>query len=117
MKKKLSHLPIIDKNQYKQFNKNADKILSELLNLFIEETPKLQTEINLAYQNKDKEKLEDLLHKLYGSCIYCGLTRLKTCIDTLKNETVNLNYSKDVLKQFNQEIIASLDKAKEITHS
>lgn len=115
MEKKPSDLPIIDKNIDKIFTKDSNKILKELLELFIKETPKLQAEINLAFQNKQQKKIQDLLHKLLGSCAYCGWIRLKVSILTLENAIAQHNYSKKLLEKFNLEIEAALDKAKEIT--
>ncbi|WP_439510169.1 response regulator [Marinimicrobium koreense] len=33
--------------------------------------------INQAFDNQDFEQLEELVHRLYGSCCYCGVPRLK----------------------------------------
>lgn len=115
MGKKLSDLPIIDNDIHKVFTKDSNKILKELLNLFIKETPKIQTEINLAFEKKQQKKLEDLLHKLLGSCTYCGWLRLKVSIVTLQKAIAKNNYSNELLEEFNLELKVALDKAKEIT--
>ena len=60
MYKKLSELPIIDENINKVFAKNSNKILKELFALFVKETPKLQSEINLTFQKKQQKNLEYL---------------------------------------------------------
>lgn len=117
MVKKPSDLPIIDKNIDKVFTKDSNKILKELLDLFIKETPKIRAEINLAFQKKQQQQLSELLHKLLGSCVYCGWIRLKFSIITLENAIAQHNYSNELLNQFNTELEAALDKAKEITHS
>lgn len=117
MVKKSSDLPIIDKNIDKVFTKDSNKILKELLDLFIKETPKIRAEINLAFQKKQQQKLREPLHKLLGSCVYCGWMRLKFSIITLENAIAQHNYSNELLDQFNTELEAALDKAKEITHS
>lgn len=117
MEKKPSDLPIMDKNIDKAFTKNSSKILKELLDLFIKETPMLQTEINSAFRNQQQQKLEDVLHKLLGSCVYCGWLRLKVSIIALENAIAQQNYSNELLEQFNLELEAALVKAKEITRS
>jgi two-component system, NarL family, sensor histidine kinase BarA len=117
MEKKPSDRPIIDNNINKLFTKDSNKLLKELLDLFIKETPDLQAEINLAFQKKQAKKLEDLLHKLLGSCAYCGWVRLKVSIINLENSLAQHNYSNKLLAQFNLEIEAALNKAKEITRS
>lgn len=117
MQKKSFDLPIIDKHIDSIFTKDSNKVLKELLHLFIKETPKLQAEINSAFQKKQQKKLANLLHKLLGSCAYCGWLRLKVSILTLENAIREHNYSHDFLKQFNRDLEATLDKAKEITSS
>lgn len=117
MEKKSSDLPIIDKNIDKTFTKDSNKILKELLDLFIKETPQLQAEINLAFRKKQQKKLKDRLHKLLGSCAYCGWLRLKASIITLENAIAQHNYSNEHLEQFNLEVEAALDKAREIIRS
>ncbi|MGC1855062.1 MAG: Hpt domain-containing protein [Candidatus Aquirickettsiella sp.] len=114
MEKKLSDLPIIDKNIDKTLTKDSNKILKELLDLFIKETPQLQTEINLAFRKQQQKKLEDQLHKLLGSCAYCGWLRLKVSILTLEKAIAQHNYSNEHLEQLNLEIEAALNKAEEI---
>lgn len=115
MDKKLSNLPIIDNNINKVFAKDSNKILKELLKLFIEEAPKLQSEINWAFQQAQAKKLENLLHKLKGSCAYCGWIQLKASIILLEKATSQSKYSKKQLDQFNQALETALDKAKEMT--
>lgn len=116
MVKEPSDLPIIDKNIDKVFTKNSNKILKKLLHLFIKETPKIQVEIRHAFQKKQQKKLNELLHKLLGSCIYCGWIRLKFSIITLENSIAHHNYSNELFEQFDKELEAALDKAKEITN-
>lgn len=117
MEKKPSDLPIMDKNIDKAFTKNSSKILKELLDLFIKETPMLQAEINSAFRNQQQQKLEDLLHKLLGSCVYCGWLRLKVSIIALENAIAQQIYSNELLEQFNLELEAALVKAKKITQA
>lgn len=114
MDKKPSELPIIDKEINEIFTKDSNKILKELLDLFIKEAPKLQSEINFAFQKKQQKKLDDLLHKLKGSCAYCGWIRLKASIILLEKSTSQSKYSKELLKQFNQELEAAINEARKI---
>jgi two-component system sensor histidine kinase BarA len=114
MQKKLFHLAIIDENLAKAFNKNSKELLRELLEIFIEETPNIKIKINRAYQKREQQKLIDLLHKLHGSCVYCGLLRLKESLIALEHNIKNHNYADELLGAFNKEIDVALDKAKEI---
>lgn len=117
MDKKLSELPIIDENINKVFAKNSNKILKELLDLFVKEAPKLQSEINLTFQKRQQKNLEYLLHKLKGSCTYCGCIRLKASITLLEKSIAKNKYSKKRIDQFNQELKGTLDRAIKITRT
>lgn len=115
MQKKISHLPIIDENLGKLFGQNSKQLLRELLKVFIEETPKIQKKINRAYQKKEQQKLLDLLHKLHGSCVYCGLLRLKESLIALEyGVKKHHKHSDELLSTFNKEINVALNKAKEL---
>jgi two-component system, NarL family, sensor histidine kinase BarA len=114
MTKHRSNLPTINLNIDKEFTKNSNKLLRELLTIFAEEIPGLQEEILEAFKLKQKEKLNNLLHKLYGSCIYCGLDRLKECLNNLQ-ETINKNnYSEATLNSFKNEVKNALEAAKKL---
>lgn len=114
MKKSRSDAPIININLDKEFTNNSNKLLRELLQMFIEERIDLQEEINRAFYSKEKQKLDNLLHKLFGSCVYCGLDRLKESLVALKNSVSNDNYSKELLNSFNKEIENVVKEAKNI---
>ncbi|MES2998711.1 MAG: Hpt domain-containing protein [Pseudomonadota bacterium] len=114
MKKDRSNLPIIDLNLDEEFTKNSNKLLRDLLEMFIEEVPDLQQEINEAFHSKQKSKLNDLLHKFLSSCVYCGLLRLKESLIALKESINNNNYSIELLNHFNKEIETALEEAKKI---
>ena len=114
MKKDRSNLPIINLNLDEEFTKNSNSLLRDLLQMFIEETPHLQREINEAFHSKQKIKLNDLLHKFLGSCVYCGFLRLKESLIDLKESTNNNNYSIELLNNFNKDIENALEEAKKI---
>jgi len=114
MQKDRSHVPIINLNLNKEFTKNSNKLLRELLQIFIEETPRLKEEINEAFDTQQKQKLNDLLHKLYGSCVYCGLTRLTESLIDLKKSINNNKYPKNLLNALNKEIKNGLKEARKI---
>lgn len=114
MAKRRSNLPTINLNIDKEFTKDSNKLLRELLTIFAEEIPGLQEEIFEAFKCKQKEKLNNLLHKLYGSCIYCGLDRLKESLSDLQ-DTINKNiYSQTSLDSFNKEVKNALEAAKKL---
>ncbi|MES2141498.1 MAG: Hpt domain-containing protein [Pseudomonadota bacterium] len=104
MKESRSHEPIINLNLGDEFTKNSNKLLRELLQMFMKERISLQQKINEAFYSKEKQRSDDLLHKLYGSCVYCGLDRLKASLIVLKTAIKNDNFSEELLNIFNEEI-------------
>jgi HPt (histidine-containing phosphotransfer) domain-containing protein len=71
-----SSLPVIDWNHGKLLSSKAAGLMEDLLRLFLQQLPGFQKQINQAYAEKDFAELIEQLHKLQGSCTYCGLTRL-----------------------------------------
>ena len=114
MKNDPSRAPIINLNLNKEFTKDSNKLLRELLQFFIKETPGMQQEINKAFHAKQTQELRDLLHKLQGSCVYCGLDRLKESLTELKESVSKEHYAKECLDSFNKEVENALREAKKI---
>lgn len=112
MKKDRSHVPIINLDLEEEFTKDSNKFLRELLQIFIKETPSIQQEINKAFALKQTQRINDLIHKLYGSCVYCGLDRLKESLVDLKESVDRKDYAKDNLDNFNKEVENTITQAK-----
>ena len=70
-------LPIIDWTQGGQLTNDATNFIHELLVMFSHELPETQLNLNQAYDQQNLTVLRELLHKLQGACVYCGLLRLK----------------------------------------
>ncbi|WP_024460528.1 response regulator [Marinimicrobium sp. LS-A18] len=49
----------------------------DMLEMLIKNLSGERDAINQAFDNQDFEQLEELVHRLYGSCCYCGVPRLK----------------------------------------
>jgi HPt (histidine-containing phosphotransfer) domain-containing protein len=112
MKKARPRTSIISSNPNEEFTKNSNELLRELLEIFIKETPHLQRDINEAFHAKQTFKLNNLLHKFLGSCIYCELDRLQESLIDLRASIKKDNYSMESLKNFNKEIKNALEEAK-----
>lgn len=56
---------------------NKPALARDMLVMLLKNLDAERTDINQAYERKDFEQLEALVHKLYGSCCYCGVPRLK----------------------------------------
>ena len=114
MQKDRSTLPIINLDLGNAFTKNSYKLLRELLQHFIKEAPEFQKDINQAFQDKDKRTLNNQLHKLTGSCIYCGLDRVKASLLVLKAAITENNYDKKLLDDLNQELENAEEEARKV---
>jgi two-component system, NarL family, sensor histidine kinase BarA len=114
MKKDRENLPIINLNLGEKFTKNSNKLLRELLQMFLKETPAIRQEINKAFNLKQTQELNDLLHKLHASCVYCGLDRLKESLNEVKGAIRHEHYAKKQLESFNKDIEDVITEANKI---
>jgi len=98
-------LPVIDWTYGKQLNARSPGLFEELLELFMAQLPQAQEEANQYYHEQEFSELSDVLHKLHGSCAYCGVMRLKA---VLIKFSVLLNQHQSpplaLLEEFNREI-------------
>ena len=69
-------LPIIDWDYTKLLSGKSAGLTDELLQMFMRLLPTTLSAINEAFAEKDTTELHEQLHKLQGSCTYCGMARL-----------------------------------------
>jgi len=112
MTEKNSNLPTIDWTLGSQLTDNSGEFLHELLIMFSKQMPEMQSALNEAFSHKKKEEIIDILHKLQGSCVYCGLLKLKAAITELSRSIRSGIFSKDLLDTVNQEMIAVVTELK-----
>ncbi len=78
----------IDWQELLTLTNNNPELAKELLGMFANELPTMRDAINAAHQKQDYTLLQELIHKLHGSCCYTGVTQLKALAaeleDTLK---------------------------------
>jgi len=60
------------------------ELADELFQLLITTLPEDQTQINIAFRNKDRQVLREAVHKLHGAIRYCGVPRLGSAITKLE---------------------------------
>ena len=87
-------------------------LLKELFTLLVQELPQAHLLINKTINNKKFDEARAQLHKLQGSCVYCGLTRLKEATVALDNAIKADSYTPTLLAVFNEEIQAVMDELK-----
>lgn len=56
---------------------NKPKLARDMLVMLLQNLEAERNEINTAFEQEDFSRLEELVHRLYGSCCYCGVPRLK----------------------------------------
>ncbi|WP_051235636.1 response regulator [Marinimicrobium agarilyticum] len=56
---------------------NKPALARDMLEMLLTNLGGERDEINAAFEQKDYQQLEELVHRLYGSCCYCGVPRLK----------------------------------------
>lgn len=104
--KKMEHVPI-DFNRLSKLTDNNQSLANELLNMFVTELPDMKTAIQDAYCNQDWEELEQLIHKLHGSCCYCAANTLQDLAKEaeLQLKQHNLEDIPGLILAINQEIV------------
>lgn len=108
-------LPIIDWTQEGQLTNDSINFTHELLVMFSNELPETQVKLNRAYDQQNLTALREILHKLQGACVYCGLLRLKSVIIET-NKTIRQTKSlptPDLFNKLNQELTAVARELKE----
>lgn len=80
MSKPANELPVVDWGQATELAPNLKELTNELLIMFADQVPEVRKAINHAVSKQDCDELNDVLHKLQGGCVYCGLLRLKAAI-------------------------------------
>jgi two-component system sensor histidine kinase BarA len=94
---------------------NKPALARDMLVMLLESLPGEKNQINLAVQQQDFIQLEELVHRLYGSCCYCGVPRLKRIsglldkllrakqYDQTSGAITSLNFAIDDVVQWGQE--------------
>ena len=70
-----------------QATHQSEETLRELYNLFYEELPEYQNNINELAASNNFQELHNLTHKLHGSCCYCYAPQLKALVAQVENES------------------------------
>ncbi len=102
--------PIIEENQ---LTKSTSNLSHELFTLLVQQLPQAQLAINKAYEDKLLQELSDLVHKLQGTCVYCGLPRLNSALTAL-NQAIKQSQTdlSKYLQDFNYEVTAIMEELK-----
>src|SRR3990167_975330 len=96
----------IDWQDILKITNNKPELAKEMIAMLGDELPDMQKIINQAYTEKHYPTLLEKVHKLHGSCCYCGVPRLKKITATLETLLKERNYMdlSILMLQLNQEI-------------
>ena len=92
----------------KQANNNTG-LAKELLELLLESLPEAKEDINLSFHEQNYDNFYHHVHKLHGSCCYCGVPRLKDATAQLEKvirKSKNFTDYSELLIILNREIDA-----------
>jgi two-component system sensor histidine kinase BarA len=88
-------------------------LAKEFFEKLIETLPLEKQRINENYEKNDWKTLGDHVHKLHGACCYCGIPKLKNCVQQLETAIASseLGIIKPCLEAFNLAVDAVLAEA------
>lgn len=96
---------------YQRLNFGPPDLVNELIKMLLQQLPEAQRTIRVAIENKDWIEARNQLHKLHGSCAYCGLLQLGPAVSELHNAIKNQKPPYDkYLTNVDKEIKAVMDE-------
>lgn len=100
--------PIIDE---KRLNEGPADLVQEIFTMLKKQLPENQRLLNQAVTAQKWKEARAELHKLQGSCAYCGLARLAIAASELYTAIKNTTPPyQDLLDRFNTEIEAVMSE-------
>lgn len=97
----------IDLAQSLALANNRQDLANELLELLVTGLPKVAEDITNAYNNQNYENLYHHVHKLHGSCCYCGVPNLKQAsanFEAIIKKTTDFYFYKSAFEKLIKEI-------------
>lgn len=85
---------------------NKPELAKEMVAMLCDELPDMQKTINQTFKNQHYAALLETVHKLHGSCCYCGVPDLKKLTATIESKLKEYEYEglEALIEQLNQEI-------------
>ncbi|HED17539.1 MAG TPA: response regulator, partial [Gammaproteobacteria bacterium] len=75
----------------------SQELASELFDMFVDDLPNMQTDINNAFINDNLEELESEAHKLHGAAAHCAIEPIRGLAAKLE-KSVHMNHLDDVIR-------------------
>ena len=83
------------------------ELAEELLDILAKELPMLHAQIQSAYQKNNIQDLGYYIHKLHGSCCYCGIPKLQQIVSSIDTHLHSL--PKDGLDRYMKSLNIEVD--------
>lgn len=96
----------IDWRDILKITNNRPELAKEMVAMLGAELPEMKTDINHAHRSKRYAELLEKVHKLHGSCCYCGVPQLKHIAATLEMKLKRQEFQQldPLLHDLNREI-------------
>lgn len=96
----------IDWRDILNITNNKPELAKEMVAMLGAELPDMKVDINHAHRTKQFPSLLEKVHKLHGSCCYCGVPQLKHIAATLEMKLKRQDYQQidPLLQALNHEI-------------
>ncbi len=96
----------IDWQYVLKITNNKPELAKEMISMLGAELPDVKRSINQTYREKKFNQLLDHIHKLHGSCCYCGVPHLREITIKLESSLKQKQYQglDDWIKELNLEI-------------
>ncbi len=90
-------------------------LAKEMLQMLVDFIPEVNQciELTLAEPENEKTTLKNIIHKLHGSCSYCGVPRLKILCQTIETEL----RAQQKIKYIEPELLELQDELVKVCHS
>jgi len=101
---------IIDLSYLRKMSNNDEAFVQEMVSSFIEKTPELLTQINLAKEDKKWMEVSDLAHKLKPNLSFMGMDSLKNLVLEIENNA-KTGTSTEKIPELVEKLISSVKDA------
>ena len=100
---------IIDFNLSLKLSNNNKELADDLLDMLIDDLPNIKNDIYQNFKIKDFDKLKFVVHKLHGSCCYCGVPQLKETVGILETNLNKKSFSDNDIKEQVIDVINNIE--------
>lgn len=84
-------LVVLDKTQAMQRVSGNEQLANDLLQMFIKELPEYRRTIQQTLQDKKREELKQIIHKMHGGLRYVSAPALSHIVGKTNAEVLTLN--------------------------